>query len=634
MKQTQLFDGFFPEQPENPLLLNEPPQHRWQEVTQLLNDHCTKQLLLTYAACLQPWVAQYTVVYIVGQDGSQRKADEITLMMKSSTIKEQIGRGLAIILGDDQNLSAYLNSLSPELRLLLQTVITNIFVLHSDAKRIMNSREDLFQMQRRSYYYSNDYMPKNPSFGWMELRSHYSSKLNQYDYHERTSYLVMNSTIRSLFMPLLLPEAYRSNSSLTYLPEETDYDVIDMEASSYAHFHLLSGLMAQGELLPKKNGVGVADMKRVLKRVPLDEFFPNASNQYCQNIRAFSYLQLMAFHYYFIKKGKKEMTYEDTVRDLMNNLKNINRYLTGMLYPHITGMRRQFTDYGKDYKLCMLLLDLMKEQPDEWFSPSDVLLKILAVDDASSIDQYSILVFYPGYEEYNHNLTNSYTERFISVDHYTQEFGYTGLQSFAMLMASIGIFQVAINPTANRKISPFDSVDYMRLTPLGRYALGLTLDYDAPQQEHTAYFELDPDRLIIRSLTKPNPYEQLLRDTSTPISKNRFETSATSFLANCTSRSDVENKISTFRQFIASDLPPLWEQFFNLLLQHIHPLKEDITPYKHFTLQPDDRELISLITSDPVLRQIVIRAEGYRIMVKTGDMKKFTDRLKKHGYLL
>ena len=280
------------------------------------------------------------------------------------------------------------------------------------------------------------------------------------------------------------------------------------------------------------------------------------------------------------------------------------------------------------------LLDLMKEQPDEWYSPNDVMLKILALEDTTISAHYSILVFYPPYEEYNNNLTNDYSGRSITVDRYTQEFGYTGLQSFAMLMASLGIFQVALNLKAKRQLSPYDSVEYIRLTPLGRYALGLTDDYDPPQLEHTAYFELDPDRLIIRSLTQPNPYEQLLSDTSTPISKNRFETSATSFLANCSSRSDVENKISTFRQFIASDLPPLWEQFFNQLLQHIHPLHEDTTPYKHFTLQPDDHELISLITTDPVLRQIVIRAEGYRIMVLATDMKKFTDRMKKHGYLL
>ena len=123
-------------------------------------------------------------------------------------------------------------------------------------------------------------------------------------------------------------------------------------------------------------------------------------------------------------------------------------------------------------------------------------------------------------------------------------------------------------------------------------------------------------------------------DTSHAISRNRFETSALSFLASCHTKADVESKIKIFRQFISSDLPPLWEQFFKSLLQHCHPLKEDKTAYKRYTLDPENRDLVQLVTTDPILRQLVIRAEGYRIMVKQEDLKKFETQLMKHGYLL
>ena len=109
---------------------------------------------------------------------------------------------------------------------------------------------------------------------------------------------------------------------------------------------------------------------------------------------------------------------------------------------------------------------------------------------------------------------------------------------------------------------------------------------------------------------------------------------ALSLLANCHNRNDVEDKISIFRQFIASDLPPLWQQFFHSLLQHCNPLQKDKQTYQHYTLQPDNSDLIHLITTDPVLRQIVVRAEGYRILVKSDDLRKFEAQLKKHGYLL
>ena len=96
----------------------------------------------------------------------------------------------------------------------------------------------------------------------------------------------------------------------------------------------------------------------------------------------------------------------------------------------------------------------------------------------------------------------------------------------------------------------------------------------------------------------------------------------------------MEGKIKIFRQFISNELPPLWEQFFETLLRHCNPLKEDKTAYKRYTLDPNNRELVQLITTDPALRQIVIRAEGYRILVKNDDLKKIETQLKKHGYLL
>ena len=94
------------------------------------------------------------------------------------------------------------------------------------------------------------------------------------------------------------------------------------------------------------------------------------------------------------------------------------------------------------------------------------------------------------------------------------------------------------------------------------------------------------------------------------------------------------NFLSQFHKtaFRTTDAP--WEQFFKQLIQHCHPLKEDKTSYKRYQLDPENRDLVQLVTTDPQLRQLVIRAEGYRIMVKTEDFTKFETQLKKHGYLL
>jgi hypothetical protein len=344
-------------------------------------------------------------------------------------------------------------------------------------------------------------------------------------------------------------------------------------------------------------------------------------------------MQLLTLTKEFLNKSSNS-TYEETLRSFFNEFQHINYWLVNLLYPHIKGLRQQMTNYGRHAKLCNTMFTWLREEPERWVSIRDIYLKIYSIENGENSSRFTTLVFHPNDEQSNTQMINEYTGNIITANSYAMEFGFTGLQMCAFLIASIGAAEIVINEDENRNISPFDSLDYIRLTPLGRYALGVTDEYDPPEQDHVAYFELDPDRLIIRSLVNPNPYAQLLTDTSVPISSNRFETSALSFLANCHKREDVENHIRIFRQFISSELPPLWEQFFHSLLQHCHPLTEDKTVYKHYTLDPENRDLIQLVTSDPVLRQIVIRAEGYRIMVKMDDLKKFETQLKKHGYLL
>jgi hypothetical protein len=272
------------------------------------------------------------------------------------------------------------------------------------------------------------------------------------------------------------------------------------------------------------------------------------------------------------------------------------------------------------------------DDKDGWLSIADIVPAEMSSDNVESARR-TLLVF--DHQEQNDDvvMVNEFSKHKIAVDSFLNEFGLTTLKSVAVMLSSLGLAQVALSPL-HRSESPFARVEYARLTPLGRYAFGLTDEYEPPQIEQRAYFELDPERLIIRSLADPNPYGQLLLDSSVSISKNRFETSPSSFLANCHNREDVERKIALFKQFISSELPPLWKQFFDSLLQHCHPLTTETATYRHYRLSPDNTDLIRLITTDERIRQLVIRAEGYLILVRQEDLNKFETILKKYGYLL
>lgn len=635
MEHKELFGNSVPTLPN--LVLHEPDSKQWRNTQIELENRCNKQELLKFANTFIPWLSKFHRIFRTTSDGRIIEATECTEMLKSNTSKSQIAKGVALIVGDDQNTKDYISSLSIEMKTLWRMVLANVYVSMKTAKKVLGVTHDLFKYPKNSYYYYNAVTWCSYELYWFDATDCFTDKPGKWGYRDREKYITISCLVRKLFFRHFFPEASESDISLTELPEG-EWHIINLESDSIRNYNLFCGLFQQGEFPIRKKGIGVSDIKRALKKLTLSELFPGDDNEYRQNLRARNYIQLLAINEHLKptdKKKKAEVTaYEDTLRDLITNFRRFNLYLPDMLFSHIKGLRKQMTDYSREPKLAEMLFSWLREEPERWMNINDIMLKITDLESDDNSSRYSTLVFCPADEVESSPLTNMYSGRSITAGQYTQEFGYTALQALSLMLCSLGIADVALSNDNHRNLSPFDTVDYLRLTPLGRYAFGLTDEYEAPEQETIAYFELDPERLIIRSLVEPNPYAQLLLDTSIPISKNRFETSALSFLANCHTKADVESKIKIFRQFISDELPPLWEQFFKSLLQHCHPLLEDKISYKRYTLNPENRDLVQLITTDPVMRQIVIRAEGYRIMVRTDDLKKFETQLKKHGYLL
>ena len=625
-----LFGNTVPTLPN--LVLEEPTGEQWSNIVNFLEGRCTKNQLLNYAETFIPWFSKYGKIMRATRNGRIVEATEATLMTKTNSSKHVIAQGVALILASEQNLKLYVDTLSDGMKELWRTVLFKLFVTQKEAKKILKTTTNLFSQERSYYYYSDKIVWNKREYGWFRTESFRSAEVGRYGYRDYESYITISPAIHALFLPLFFPEAFDQEVGLNELPEG-HYRTLLFETDSQAHYQLFCGLYQQGEFPLKKKGVGTADMKRAQKKLALAEFFPGDTTEFRANLRAFSYISLLTLAKQYLVK-ESNPTYEDTLRYLFSEFSRLHFWLINLLYPHIKGLRQQMTNYGRHSKLCNIMFTWLREEPERWVSIRDIFLKIYGIENGENSSRFTTLVFFPKDEQSNTQMTNEYSNKTIAANNYAMEFGYTGLQTCAFLMASVGAAEIAINEDINDGLSPFESLEFIRLTPLGRYALGLTDDYEAPEQEDMAYFELDPERLIIRSLVEPNPYAQLLMDTSQPISKNRFETSALSFLSSCHTKADVESKIKIFRQFISSDLPPLWEQFFQSLLQHCNPLKEDNTNYKRYVLDPQNRDLIQLVTTDPVLRQLVIRAEGYRIMVKNDDLKKFETQLKKHGYLL
>lgn len=201
-------------------------------------------------------------------------------------------------------------------------------------------------------------------------------------------------------------------------------------------------------------------------------------------------------------------------------------------------------------------------------------------------------------------------------------------------MYALGIVEIAVDTHDMGYTSPAGRIRQIRLTELGKYAIGLSDKYVSQSIVSKDWFRLDPDHLIVFSTSENNPYESLLAEIATPIGCGRFKIDSGSFLKKCRTLSDVKEKISFFKDYISSDLPDIWKDFFENLKKHCNPLTKEKEDYIVLKINGDNPALVRLLTSSSQLRKMILLVEGQRFLIKKDAMKQFVDIMKDKGFLL
>ena len=611
--------------------LTPPDPQTLHDIRVSLDIYCTKTELELMAEAFR--LAFGKCVFVcTNSRGLTTVCNEAMYIFSDTFRTDSLTKAIGWLLCVPENARLYIDTLSEPMKELWRYLLLNIYVTEEKAMEILGVSEPMFAGHRSPHY--EDLSMAKAEYAFFFPYSGNKAVLGDKHYREPCTYISVTKAVYNSFFPLMFPQAYDTDLSLTVLPKESPI-VVNFENESVAKYPLIDSMIKAGKLMVGLKTVPLADVKRAARQLGLLEF-PASDVRGVDSIRSRTYIDVLAIvHSMAENRVKKKWTgLHEPLRYFLQNLEKLSWPLSSLLLPHIKGIRKEMVEICKLVDICKVIMDWLREEPERWVPVSDLSMKIRIPEKYKSITIHKCVVFNPGDQRFDATIVNELTRNAIGTDQYVQEFGRTAVKSFCFMLCSLGIVELELSEKDEAN-SPFDRAEYVRLTALGRYALGLTDEYDAPEPEHEAYFELDPDRLVIRSLVDPNPYAQLLLDTSVAISKNRFETSARSFLAHCTSRSDVDEKVSIFRRYVSNELPPLWEQFFASLLQHCNPLtKERSADYHIYSISPDNTGLIRLLTGTPSLRKLFVRAEGFLILVKKDDEQKLTDELKKFGYLL
>lgn len=206
------------------------------------------------------------------------------------------------------------------------------------------------------------------------------------------------------------------------------------------------------------------------------------------------------------------------------------------------------------------------------------------------------------------------------------------------LYGAFGLIEIAYNnintdALGETYFSGYDGLQYFKLTPLGAYVLGITNEYESSDTGKTNNLQFDESSLIILAEGDLEVINVTLANYAERLAANRFRLTNSYFLKDCKSYKDIQNKIALFKNTVGQNLPANWENYFSQLLNNAKVIKEkpQFTTYK---LPADAKELHRLIAQDNVLKQLVLKAENYHILVANTDASKFKNRMKELGYVI
>ena len=206
------------------------------------------------------------------------------------------------------------------------------------------------------------------------------------------------------------------------------------------------------------------------------------------------------------------------------------------------------------------------------------------------------------------------------------------------LFAAFGLLEISYNEidttTLNKTYySPYDGLQYLRLTPLGEYITGLSSQYTADIEAPANKLHFDEDSMIILAQGDLGLTDVMLGGYAQKEGPGRYRVTSSIFLKDCTTKKSIEDKVKLFKKTTAANLPPYWTDVFNTWIENAKKIKEKIL-INVFTIPQAAKELQGILAKDAVIKQLIYKAEGFHILVEPENVGPLKKRLREFGYII
>ena len=462
----------------------------------------------------------------------------------------------------------------------------------------------------------------------------------RFDYSDNNTYYL---TFKSYWLRELTYRCSRhtlKDCQTAVLPDKLT--VFNAEADLFQEIPILNNLRESGMLTLGRTHFFTAKLRKALDKARINNFNLNekSTKYYEETLRSYyliiTYLLTCERTYdHVINSASPLQLIQLCVKYVFDHTSKFCK----LFLPHITCIDRDYDYSHRNTNRLMRSFErsLLTLKSSMWVSIEQVLYQTRCFFDYKTY--VSILIQEPtSYYNIGFKLHDKNADEPIKYDEIITRVTYQSIKSVLLALASWGIIEIAYAPTTTGNGPSYltDALRYVRLTSLGKYVLGEAKSYQLPATMVNTCkdFELNADRLLIKVLNPNSKGSFALEKIATPITSQLYRTDFSVFLKECNTKDDIVKNINLFKKYIANEPPQIWAGFFNAMLERSNALKKVRTSYITRSIDAKDKELQDIIMHDPNIKQYILRAEGYVVLIEQAHLSDVNNILKTYGYTI
>lgn len=303
--------------------------------------------------------------------------------------------------------------------------------------------------------------------------------------------------------------------------------------------------------------------------------------------------------------------------------------------PYVKGLNKQLFNTVSGYdilRVVILLLKVHSADPERpWISVDDLVRRIFTASYVTS----RYLINFGAARPLADPVTVDEEGNVLTYTTLLRDFTLPGYRGILAVLAAMGLVALARDKAVTDSARPYDSLQYVRLTGLGRYVVGIDREYKADEEVPATEYPctLDQDYLLV-SASNDDAARVVKSYIGRQVSGTLFRVDAESFMRNVESERSLDARIELLRHLTGVGvLPPVWQTFIAGLRLRFSA----ITPhfpgeYVVLDINPECRDLVRYITENRRVRRLVRLVEGNSILVGKNKFGEFRIFMEEAGY--